>query len=421
VSLPARVIAGWEKTAPALVRYVETKALIGGTTTGQGIRTRVAGGAALFRGAMRNVEEPDADDLAPVATRVPNLYPNDANIEAFRRSLDRGRLFYHLSEGTNGAARDHFADLQDHDLIGENLIGIHSLGLRPEDLSELAEKKAKVVWSPFSNLLLYGKTLDPRHLVDSGVVFGIGCDWTPSGSKNLLGELKVARAVANASGAALSARDLVAAVTSAAAEVTGWYPQLGVLRAGSHADLLVVNGRDGNAYDALIDATEKDIELVVVGGVARYGIPRAFEPFGDGERWDGPLGRRLLNLHADDSPINDLKFERAISILEDAVYDLAETRRRAIESGAMLASDGNDPTQAFAVELDMEPVDLVDPNEPGPPALAADWTKMADSVDLDAVVALGATEFLESVAAQPNLEPAIVELLRETVRGDGDG
>ena len=39
ISLPIRAMAGHSPTARAIVRYVEAKALIGGTTTGQGIKT----------------------------------------------------------------------------------------------------------------------------------------------------------------------------------------------------------------------------------------------------------------------------------------------------------------------------------------------------------------------------------------------
>ena len=49
-----------------------------------------------------------------------------------------------------------------------------------------------MVWSPMSNLLLYGGTADIAAALAAGVRIGIGSDWSPSGSKNLLGELKVA-------------------------------------------------------------------------------------------------------------------------------------------------------------------------------------------------------------------------------------
>ena len=44
-----------------------------------------------------------------------------------------------------------------------------------------------------SNLLLYGATSRVKSARENGVRIGLGSDWAVSGSKNLLGELKVAR------------------------------------------------------------------------------------------------------------------------------------------------------------------------------------------------------------------------------------
>ena len=49
-----------------------------------------------------------------------------------------------------------------------------------------------MVWSPFSNLWLYRATTDVVAASKGGVKVCLGADWGPSGSKNVLGELKVA-------------------------------------------------------------------------------------------------------------------------------------------------------------------------------------------------------------------------------------
>ncbi len=56
----------------------------------------------------------------------------------------------------------------------------------------LASRRSSIVWSPLSNLLLYGGTARVEAAKAAGVTIGLGSDWSPSGSKNLLGELKVA-------------------------------------------------------------------------------------------------------------------------------------------------------------------------------------------------------------------------------------
>lgn len=45
--------------ARALVRYVEVKLLMGGTTVAQGLRSKSGPGGTLYRGLVRNAEAPD--------------------------------------------------------------------------------------------------------------------------------------------------------------------------------------------------------------------------------------------------------------------------------------------------------------------------------------------------------------------------
>jgi imidazolonepropionase-like amidohydrolase len=70
---------------------------------------------------------------------------------------------------------------------------------------------------------------------------GIGSDWSPSGSKNLLGELKVAWLVAQQIGG-IAKPDIVAMATRTAAKILGWGAVLGTLEPGKLGDLIVVEG-----------------------------------------------------------------------------------------------------------------------------------------------------------------------------------
>ncbi len=88
-------------TSRAIVRYVEVKALLGGTTTGQGIRTQVEGGVSIFKGAMRNAEETNDPRLPEAGTRVPDLGRAEDEIKSFRNSLSKRKAyFYRLEERT---------------------------------------------------------------------------------------------------------------------------------------------------------------------------------------------------------------------------------------------------------------------------------------------------------------------------------
>ncbi len=418
VSLPVRLLAGHSPTARAIVRYVEAKALLGGTTTGQGMKTQVRGGFGLFRGAMRNVEVADDPRLPDSATLVPTLGRRPQDFEAFRRSLDKraelgGSYFYHLAEGTDELSLRTYTDLRDNDLLQPPLSGIHCLALGAEDLRSLGRARAKIVWSPFSNLLLYGATLDVRALLASRARWAIGSDWTPSGSRNLLLELKVARHVAQAQGAPLDAERLVSAVTADAAYACGWSRYLGRLRSGTLADLLVVRGTSGDPYEHLIEARETDVSLVVVHGVARYGerdLMEALQADADGplEPWRIGGREKAFQLFSPASPINGLSLADAESRLREALDDLPAFLERVQREDDRLRALGVEPEEAFTLVLDNEPAGP--PDDPFLLQAPTDWSLLPQSLELDGLQ-VGDGGWWSRLDDQPNLGQELKDAL----------
>lgn len=343
------ILAANTVPAKALVRYVEAKALFGGTTTGQGINTQVNGAPKSFRGAMRNVEQPDDINLLPAGTMVPNLNVTAADAEkriaAFRKAVSNpgyAAYYYHLSEGIDEPTRQHFLNLKKYDLIGPKLVGIHSLGLHSEDLNELAFKGAKIVWSPFSNNLLYGKTLNLRELKNSGTLFSLGCDWSPSGSKNLLEELKVAKFCNTEQGNVFTDSEIVKMVTINAAKVAGWSEKIGSIETTKYADLLVISGTAGDPYSQLINAVEKDISLVVVDGISRYGNIDDMKKlhFDTNVKIESIMvvnTEKGAYLYSESSTINDITFNGAVKTLKDIMSDLPAYQEK-MQSYAKIAS-----------------------------------------------------------------------------------
>ncbi|MDH2413868.1 amidohydrolase family protein [Nocardioides sp. CER19] len=276
ISGPMGSLGRQAEVVPAIVRYVEVRALLGGTTTSQGIALASnAGIVSHFRGLVRNVESTGDRDLPPAATHIADIESTDAE-HFLARISGTQKLLLHLSEGVDRPAHDHFEALHLTDgrwAITENLIGIHCAALTAEDFQTYAAHGGSMVWSPLSNLLLYGKTADIAAARRAGVAVALGSDWSPSGSKNLLGELKVARIYADTAGILLSDVDLVRMATTNPAQLLGWSTHLGSLEPGKRADLIVLTGRTGDPYRQLITATEADVHLVMINGVARVGTP----------------------------------------------------------------------------------------------------------------------------------------------------
>jgi hypothetical protein len=280
-----------------------------------------------------------------------------------RQSLDDGRpLFFHLAEGLDTRARQQFTLLHDNSLLRPNLVGIHGLALRPVQHRALTAARSWVVWSPLSNSLLYGETIDPAVLFDEKSLFGLGSDWTPSGSRNILMELKVAWIRAQQVETAAKRfgfEDLAKAVTRRAATAAGWQDHIGTIEAGKLADLLVLDARHDDPYENLVRATEREVRLVMVGGVPRYGDRTVLEAAGVAAAQTEALvvgGRqKRLHLHQPGSPLGKLTFEAARSRLVAAMSDLDAVRNA---PAPIFEPLGDEPPIEIDLDMQTEDVDL---------------------------------------------------------------
>lgn len=328
ISGPMQILGKSPELVPALVRYVECKSLLGGVTTSQGIQLfSNAGIRRYYRGIVRNVEQTDEDALPEAATRVADIDAKDAN--RFLKRLEKATCFLlHLSEGVDERARKHFLALQLSDeqwAIGKQLAGIHCAGLLAEDFTIYGQKQGAMVWSPLSNLLLYGQTANVKAAKQAGVRIGIGSDWSPSGSKNLLGELKAAWLISQTNRNVFTARDIVSMATRQAASILQWDQALGSLEAGKRADLVVIAGESGDPYESLLKAKETSIRLVMINGVARYGLPSLMQRLGAvGETIR--VGRRertlFLGQETADPVVSALTLKAATEMLQEALQQL---------------------------------------------------------------------------------------------------
>jgi cytosine/adenosine deaminase-related metal-dependent hydrolase len=249
-------------------RYGEYKALAGGTTSLQGGRTHLA--YSKEECLVRNIENSAVEPRVAVS-RV-DIGRSSKEWTAMQAELDKGPLVVHLAEGPSPRMATEFFAIKDSKLLSPDLIAIHGVGLTEPQLKEMASVGAKLVWSPLSNLMLYGQTAKVEAAHKAGVSISLAPDWGPSGSKSSLGELKVADLVnKHALKGLFSDRDLVEMVTRKPAAAMGWSKRLGQLAEGYLADLLVLDDRHADPYRNLIMAIEENIQLVTVRGEPLYG------------------------------------------------------------------------------------------------------------------------------------------------------
>jgi 5-methylthioadenosine/S-adenosylhomocysteine deaminase len=425
ISGPLTVLGESPGLLPSVVRFVECKCLMGGVTTSQGIELfSSAGVRRYYKGALRTVEQTQDLDLPEAATKIADVEASDIN--AFFTRLRRQSCFLlHLSEGTDAAARAHFLALKIPGgdwAITDALAGIHCAALKREDFAVLAAHSGATVWSPLSNLLLYGATADIPSARAEGVRLGIGSDWSPSGSKNLLGELKVGRLVNQNWGDILTDRDLVAMATRNAAAILKWDKALGSIEAGKHADFLVVARTDGDPHAALIESKETDIRLVMIGGVPRHGEPKLMRALGVTKGEPVSVGGQARTLFLDqaseDPDIASVTLAEATATLSDALARLPDLAKalesRPAQPSALLA--GPQPvTWKLALDelahggLELRPrLPAPRTGQPTGPTLAAAAAKKPLSqilkpLKLDGLTVADDPDFLKLIGKEKNL------------------
>jgi cytosine/adenosine deaminase-related metal-dependent hydrolase len=274
-----------------LDKYGEIKALIAGTTSIAGAANPANRGC--FGTLARTIDQsPNGleDDKVQVATLFPSASTADGVCENFADDSTDAFLI-HIAEGTDMAARNEFTTLgtlttTDGCLYAPETTIVHGTALLDAEFTTMAQNQMSLVWSPRSEIVLYGagtdqtKTTNVALARSKGINVALGPDWSITGSTNLLEELAYASKVdAGAGQGPLLSRTLVELVTTNAARALGLQNVLGSLTAGKKADIMVIGGDACAPYDALVSATPADVRLVLVGGVALYGDP-ALETLG---------------------------------------------------------------------------------------------------------------------------------------------
>ena len=307
-----------------VVKYSEVKAMLGGETSFQdglpdqatdnlmirNVQSANFGRQAVFS-RVPSIDQLSSSDLAALITGMQN-----GQVDAWLAHLAEGVRDNQRRAGDTVSSRAEFTRLQSMGLLTDMTVIVQGNGLEEADFAAMRAAPsirldhsgdglgAKLVWSPLSNLLLYGQTALIYQALKEGVTISLGTDWSPSGSRNLLDELKIADialrdprllgfdrnlvpslSVDGKTGDARRDAEialdkvLVQMVTNNPAQTLRWNQYVGSVEAGKFADLIVISKPDrapakgipDSPYRSLIDATEEDVRLVLVNGEPRSG------------------------------------------------------------------------------------------------------------------------------------------------------
>jgi large repetitive protein len=283
-----RIGSGSHTTIPAAggasanqIRWGELRFLMGGATSTVG-----SGGQA---GLVRNLDQsnnqglglPAVDfdtfplgDLAGAQITAGCAYPGITTAASIVSETAYQAV---AGEGIAASARNELACLTTtanggQDLALPQTAFMNAVAATPAQLALMAQRGTGMIWSPRSNLRLYGNTTSVRAAVALGVEIALGTEWTVSGSMNMLRELRCADEFNQTYlDSFFSDRDLWRMATQNAASIAAMDSAIGSLAVGKVADIAIFSSATNDAYRAVVAAEPQDVVLVLRGGEPLYG------------------------------------------------------------------------------------------------------------------------------------------------------
>ena len=253
------------------MKYAEVMAVAGGVTAVQGSPS--SNTDAWDSMLSRNIELYNfgGDGIHTKVTTLESDYTG-SHITSGNASGSLNAWYLHLSEGVDESSRAEFDILVQNNLLVGELVVVHGTALTSTEFQMMGDVGADLAWSPLSNLLLYGDTTDVVAADQAGVRISLAPDWGPSGSKNVLHELKVADLWnTNNLNSYFSDYDLATMVTKNPALGNNWDDSVGTINAGLYADLVVMDTFHQDPYRNLIEAIDADVRLTIVNGQPVFG------------------------------------------------------------------------------------------------------------------------------------------------------
>jgi len=265
--------------------WVELRHLVSGSTT-------VAGSSGI-NGVVRNINSsPTVDffqvDLATFPFGPQSLIDLDPLCKDSTLPLPTPRFTKdvpltapyvpHVGEGRNCVATKevdaYLAYLDKNPSRKYSLI--HGVMINKNHYSSLQKNNVSVIWSPRSNVALYGTSLNPIPLIENHISVAMGTDWSPSGSFNMFEEMRCGKDYTRAkSSRAVADEELWEMSTVNGAVALGVNDKVGTIAVGKTADIIVVNDPDNSGISNISRKQVSDVLAVFINGHLMAGEQKA--------------------------------------------------------------------------------------------------------------------------------------------------
>jgi 5-methylthioadenosine/S-adenosylhomocysteine deaminase len=173
-----------------------------------------------------------------------------------------------------GSMIRHLADIG---LLSPRTTIAHGVWLMPDEIALMAEHGSGIAHNPISNLKLKSGVAPMTTALNAGVNVALGCDNCSCGDcQSMFQAMKMfclLAAVTDAGPTGVHARDAVKAATLGGARAMGFQGEIGAVRAGMKADLVIIDLKDvayqplnSVARQLVFSEAGRGIETVIVDG-----------------------------------------------------------------------------------------------------------------------------------------------------------
>ncbi len=181
-----------------------------------------------------------------------------------------------IAEGIDAEARNEFLCLSgvgtgSEDILEAPIAIFSGAGLTHDDIVDTVSRGTRLVWAPRSDTSLYGNTAMVPTFKAAGAKIGLGTSFSASGSANMARELSCAAEWSDRWDNVFTDKELVDLATINVAQLAGYGDLIGEIAVNKVADITIWNTENNDDLRAIINAENRDVALVMRGGIPLYG------------------------------------------------------------------------------------------------------------------------------------------------------
>jgi cytosine/adenosine deaminase-related metal-dependent hydrolase len=210
--------------------------------------------------------------LAHESTSYDLKWGDGLAVEHAKAVKDKWPFITHLCEGFDGESMHSLETLEKLGLLDNHCLFVHCISMSDEDIKKAARAGVSISLCPSSNMLMFNVTAKIRKMLKAGINLTVGTDSSASGTANLLEEIKNLRKLYQKMyGEDLPPQKIFEMVTINSAKAFWMQDRIGSLEEGKLGDILVIKAKKDDPFENLVNASMKDIELLVLAGKPIYG------------------------------------------------------------------------------------------------------------------------------------------------------